>query len=124
MTSHFSENKTGNQILKESLTQAANEHIDASIYTHPIGYHGHAAGSTIGLWDQQNGVPGSGDFPMHMNTAYSIELNAGTNIPEWKKTVKIMLEEDGFFTEKGFRFISGRQKKLLLIPRVSELIGN
>lgn len=124
LTSHFSENKTGNQILKESLTQAANEHIDASIYTHPIGYHGHAAGSTIGLWDQQNGVPGSGDFPMHMNTAYSIELNAGTNIPEWKKTVKIMLEEDGFFTEKGFRFISGRQKKLLLIPRVSELIGN
>jgi hypothetical protein len=52
------------------------------------------------------------------------ELNAGTDIPEWKKSIRIMLEEDGFFTESGFRFISGRQKKLLLIPRQTENIGN
>lgn len=124
LTSKFNVNRTGNQILNDALTQASAENIQASIYTHPIGYHGHAAGPTIGLWDQQKGVPGSGDFPMHINTAYSIELNAATDIPEWKKSIRIMLEEDGFFSENGFRYISGRQKKILLIPRILNNIGN
>jgi hypothetical protein len=124
LTNTFSLNKTGNEILLSALTQAKQEGIIASIYTHPIGYHGHAAGPTIGMWDQQNGVPGSGDFPMHFNTAYSIELNAATEIPEWKKSIRMMLEEDGFYSEKGFRFIGGRQKELLLIPRQTNIIGN
>ena len=124
LTSRFAINKTGNRILSEALAQAATENITASIYTHPIGYHGHAAGPTIGLWDQQKGVAGSGDFPMHANTAYSIELNAATEIPEWKKSIRIMLEEDGIFSGTDFRFISGRQKKLLLIPRQTVFIGN
>lgn len=117
LTSQFKEKKTGNQILADALTQAKSEGIQPSIYTHPIGFHGHAAGTTIGLWDQQNGVPGSGDFPMHYNTAYSIELNAASDIPEWKKTVRIMLEEDGFFDKTGFRYINERQKEIYLIPR-------
>jgi Xaa-Pro aminopeptidase len=124
LTSQYVIGRSGNQILKAALDQAKKEGFEASIYTHPIGYHGHAAGPTIGLWDQQNGVKGSGDFPLHFNTAYSIELNAATEIPEWKKTIRIMLEEDGFFSEKGFRFIGGRQKEILLIPRQNSTIGN
>lgn len=124
LTSKFALNSSGNEILSAALSQAKQEGIIASIYTHPIGYHGHAAGPTIGMWDQQNGVPGSGDFRMNANTAYSIELNAATEIPEWKKSIRIMLEEDGFYSEKGFRFIGGRQKELLLIPRQTNIIGN
>ena len=117
LTSQFSVGKTGNEMLSGALAKAKQEGIVPSIYTHPIGYHGHAAGPTIGLWDQQNGVPGSGDFPLHYNTAYSIELNAASDIPEWKKSIRIMLEEDGYFDEKGFRYINGRQKEIYLIPR-------
>ena len=117
LTGQFKEGKTGNQILADALAQAKKEGIQPSIYTHPIGYNGHAAGPTIGLWDQQDGVPGSGDFPMHYNTAYSIELNAASDIPEWKKTIRIMLEEDGYFDDKGFRFIHERQKEIYMIPR-------
>lgn len=117
LTGQFKEGKTGNQILADALAQAKKEGIQPSIYTHPIGYNGHAAGPTIGLWNQQEGVPGSGDFPMHYNTAYSIELNAASDIPEWKKTIRIMLEEDGYFDEKGFRFIHERQKEIYIIPR-------
>jgi len=124
LTGQFAEGKTGNQILGAALSQAGKEGIKATIYTHPIGYHGHAAGPTIGLWDQQGGVPGSGDFPMHNRTAYSIELNAASQVVEWKKPVRIMLEEDGYFDENGFRFIDGRQKEAYLVPRQSDNIRN
>lgn len=115
LTNQFALNKTGNAILKDALAQAKKEGINATIYTHPIGSHGHAAGPTIGMWDMQNGVPGSGDYPMYYQTAYSIELNAAVEIKEWKKTIRIMLEQDGYFDQNGFRYISGRQTKLHLV---------
>lgn len=117
LTSQFEENKTGNQILASALAQAKKENINATIYTHPIGFHGHAAGPAIGMWDMQEGVPGTGDFPMHLKTAYSIELNAAVEIKEWKKTIRIMLEQDGYFDENGFRYIGGRQTKLHLVGK-------
>ncbi|MDX1936287.1 MAG: M24 family metallopeptidase [Flavihumibacter sp.] len=123
LTSQFAVGKTGNQILAAALAQAKQENIEASIYTHPLGFHGHAAGPTIGLWDQQGGVPGSGDFKMNYKTAYSIELNTATLITEWNKSIRIMLEEDGYFDESGFRYINGRQKEIYIIPRQNTAIG-
>lgn len=117
LTSNFKEGKTGNTILSDSRSQAIAAGINPSIYTHPIGYHGHAAGTTIGMWDMQTGVPHTGDYPMHYNTAYSIELNASVYVIEWKKEVRIQLEEDGYFDEAGFRYIDGRQTELMVIPK-------
>jgi Xaa-Pro aminopeptidase len=115
LTAQFAEGKSGNAILAAALAQTKKEGLAATIYTHPIGNYGHGAGPTIGLWDQQGGVKGSGDYPMHANTAYSIELNAETMLPEWKKKVRIMLEEDGYFDSAGFRYIKGRQEAVILI---------
>lgn len=117
LTDNFKAGKSGNQILADALAQAEKEGITGSIYTHPIGLHGHAAGPTIGLWDQQGGVPGRGDYPLFPNTAYSIELFAASEVPEWGKLVRIMLEEDGVYTENGFYFLDGRQREVLTIPR-------
>ena len=115
LTAQFKTGRTGNQMLLAALAQAKSEGIVPSIYTHPLGLHGHAAGPTIGMWDMQQGVPGSGDYPLYPHTAYSIELNSSTFIPEWGKDIRIMLEEDGFFDGKTFRYIGGRQEKLLLV---------
>ena len=117
LTDQFKAGRTGNQLLLAALEQAKKEGINGTIYSHPIGVHGHAAGPTIGLWDQQKGVPGPGDYPLKANTAYSIELNAAVEIPEWKKIVRIMLEEDGFFDGQTFRYIDGRQTEIYTIPR-------
>lgn len=116
-TNNFAVGKTGNEVLAESRAEAIEAGIKPSIYTHPIGYHGHAAGTTLGMWDAQDGVPGDGDYPLHANTAYSIELNAATFIEAWNKEVRIMLEEDAFFDGDGVRYIDGRQTELMLIPR-------
>lgn len=117
LTNNFKEGKTGNQILADARKQAQDAGITPSIYTHPIGFHGHASGTTIGMWDMQNGVPHTGDYPMHLNTAYSIELNCSVPVAEWKKDVRIQLEEDGYFDSNGFRYIDGRQRELILIPK-------
>ena len=118
LTNNFEEGKSGNEILAGALEQAASEGIQASIYTHPIGLHGHAAGPTIGLWDQQGGVPGRGDYSLYSNTCYSIELFAATEVEEWGgQVVRIMLEEDGVYANGQFRFLDGRQEEILTIPR-------
>lgn len=118
LTSQFKAGKTGNEILSDALAQAKAEGIQGSIYTHPIGSHGHAAGPTIGMWDNQGRVAGPGDYPMYSNTAYSIELNASVTLPEWGgKTIRIMLEQDGFFDGTDFRYIDGRQEEIYPVQR-------
>lgn len=117
-TNNFKEGRTGNEVLKMSREQAIEEGLKPSIYTHPLGYHGHAAGTTLGMWDKQEGVPGDGDYPLHLNTAYSIELNNATYIEEWGKEIRIMLEEDAFFDSTGVWYIDGRQREIMMIPRI------
>ncbi|MEP1033002.1 M24 family metallopeptidase [Ekhidna sp.] len=117
LTSNFKVGRSGNEILKATLDQCKTEGLKGVIYTHPIGFHGHAAGPTIGLWDQQGGVPGKGDYPLYPNTAHSIELNAGVYLKEWDKEIRIMLEEDAFFDGQNVKYIDGRQTEIMTIPR-------
>lgn len=116
LTSNFRAGRSGNDILARSLQQAREEGLNPIIYTHPIGLHGHAAGTTIGMWDQQDGVPGTGDYLMQPNTAYSIELNALVDVPEWgDEPLPMKLEEDGFFTGDSFYYIQPRQTEYHVI---------
>ncbi|MGF1555951.1 M24 family metallopeptidase [Paucihalobacter sp.] len=124
LTDNFKNGKSGNAILADALKQAKAAGLRPSIYTHPLGFYGHSAGPTIGMWDAQNGVPGAGDYPLLSNTVYAIELNTTVTIPEWKRDIRIMLEEAGFFGEDGFRYVNGRQTKLLTVPRIKPHTGN
>ncbi|HBK85173.1 MAG TPA: Xaa-Pro aminopeptidase, partial [Firmicutes bacterium] len=108
--------RSGNEILREALAKATSAGIKASIYTHPIGYHGHGAGPTIGLWDAQQGVPGRGDYPLHNNTCHAMELNIRQAVPEWDgQEVQMALEQDVLVYAGRVIFLAGRQTKLHLI---------
>ena len=109
LTSNMSLGVTGNEILKASLIQGRKEGLRPSIYTHPLGKYGHSAGTTIGMWDSQNGVPFNGDYALHKNTVYAIELNTTVDIKEWGKDIRIMLEEAGFFGDGVFEYVNERQ---------------
>ena len=115
LTSEFELDKTGNEILLNSLKIAKENGLDPQIYTHPLGTFGHSAGTTIGMWDSQEGVPIKGDVLMKYNTVYAIELNNKSFIKDWNKEVRIMLEEAGLFEENGFKYINGRQEEIILI---------
>jgi hypothetical protein len=107
---------SGNDALAQTLRVAREEHLRPIVYTHPLGLHGHAAGSTIGLWDNQDHVAGAGDYPIGDNTGRSIELAVEFDAPEWgDQTVRIMLEEDAFLTGDEISFLDGRQEELYLI---------
>ena len=115
LTSEFELDKTGNEILLNSLKIAKEKGLDPQIYTHPLGTFGHSAGTTIGMWDSQEGVPIKGDVLMKYNTVYAIELNNKSFIKDWNKEVRIMLEEAGLFEENGFKYLNGRQEEIILI---------
>lgn len=126
LTTNMIKGRTGNEILAKALQEAKAAGLRPSIYTHPLGLYGHSAGTTIGMWDAQGGVmkDDGENYPLNPNTVYAIELNTTITVPEWKRDIRIMLEEAGFYGEDGFRYVNGRQTELLLIPRVKSHQGN
>lgn len=109
--------RSGNEILRASLAKMRQEGIDGTIYSHPIGMHGHGAGPLIGLWDYQDGVPGRGDHKVITGMWYSSELQASTPVPEWGgQRVRMAMEEDFFIGPDGLpRWALKRQDALHLV---------
>ena len=114
-TQAFKKGRTGNETLALALEAGKKAGYRPQIYTHPLGSYGHSAGTTFGMWDAQEGVPGSGDWPLHENTVYAIELNTKVYLEAWKKDVRVMLEEAGYFGPEGFSYVNKRQTNLHLI---------
>lgn len=94
--------RTGNEVLLDALAAMRARGINGSIYTHPIGDHGHGAGPLIGLWDRQQPIPGRGDVPLLASSWFAIELQATTPVPEWDgQPLRSMQEEDVVLDEEG-----------------------
>jgi len=118
LTSSFKVGLSGNAVLAAARAKAIAAGLDPVIYSHPIGYHGHAAGTPIGMWDNQ-GPRLEGEWPMHAPTAWSIELAAIHAVPEWGgQKVRFRLEEEAFFDGTRVQYIDGRQTRFHLVPRV------
>ncbi len=109
--------RTGDEVLASALARMREEGINGSIYTHPIGDHGHGAGPLIGLWDRQGGVIGRGQVRLRPNTWFSIELQATTPVPEWDgQPVRMAQEEEALLDGEGRRhWVLRRQERLHLV---------
>ncbi len=116
LTRAFKTGRSGNEALAQARAEAQAAGLDPSIYSHPIGHHGHGAGPSIGFWDNQNADP-RGEGPIRANTAWSIELTSYAAVPEWGgQRVDFRTEEDAFFDGETVRYIDGRQTAITLIP--------
>lgn len=108
--------RTGNAALAASLATARQENLDATVYWHSIGYHGHGAGVPLGMSDYQEGVPVRGETPFRANTWHSVELNVTHPVPEWdNQPVRFSMEEEAVLTDNGWEWVLGRQESFYLI---------
>ena len=109
--------RTGNEALHATLARMRAAGLNGTVYTHPIGDHGHGAGPLIGLWDRQEGVPARGDVPIRPNSWFSTELQVTSPVPEWGgQEVRMAQEEEIRIDAAGQRhWILPRQEHLHLI---------
>ena len=108
---------SGNEALRAAREFAIKQGLVPSIYWHPVGYHGHAAGPPMGMTDYQEGVPVRGDYTFQPYTWHSVELNVTHKVPEWGgQAVRFALEEDAAILGGGkWDWVNGRQTEFYLI---------
>jgi len=112
LTGEFKTGRRGNEILARAIEVSTDEGIVHSIYTHPLGFFGHAAGPTIGMWDNQGPTPVRGDWKLFPDTGYAIEGNVRARVPEWdNQWVQIKLEQSAVFDGEHVMYLAGRQTK-------------
>jgi Xaa-Pro aminopeptidase len=104
---------TGPEVYAATMAVMKEQNIQAMIYSHPLGTHGHGLGAAI---DFRRASATGGDERLRLGSYTSIELNTSTKVPEWNnQIVTIMAEDDAFMTEKGYEFFRPRQTELYLI---------
>jgi hypothetical protein len=110
LTGAFRTGQTGNEILAAARSASSGEGILGSVYTHPLGFFGHAPGPTIGMWDNQGPTPVRGDWPLHPDTGYAIEGNVKVPVREWDdQLVQIKLEQSAVYDGERVLYLAGRQ---------------
>jgi hypothetical protein len=115
LTSSYRTGLSGNEMLAAARAKAFAQGLNPTIYSHPIGYHGHGAGAAIGFWDDQSASE-RGTHRLRPNTAWSIELSQTQAVPEWDgQEVPFRTEEDAFFDGRSLHYIDGRQTRFHLI---------
>lgn len=112
LTAELVTGRSGNEILAAALAAADRAGIRSSVYSHPLGYFGHAPGPTIGMWDNQGPTPARGDWALRPNTGYAIEGNVKVPVAEWQgQTVQIKLEQSALFDGEKVVYLAGRQTR-------------
>jgi len=110
LTTQFKAGRTGSEILARTRAATEKAGIVSSTYSHPIGFFGHGAGPTIGMWDDQSGQSDGGQWPLHPDTAYAIEGNIKAKVPEWGgQWVQVKLEQSALFDGQRVHYLAGRQ---------------
>ena len=110
LTGEFVTGRTGNQILAAAQQRMEAEPWSFNIYTHPIGFFGHAPGTMVGMWDLPGEVPDIGDWVLHPNTAYAIEGGIKLPLPEWDdQLINIKTEQSAVFDGERVIYLGGRQ---------------
>ncbi|MBT8471168.1 MAG: M24 family metallopeptidase, partial [Marinicaulis sp.] len=110
LTASYRVGRTGNEVLAATREKCRRAKMNCSTYTHPIGFRGHAVGPTIGMWDDQDGTPVRGDWPVYANTCYAIEGNVKAPVREWDgQLVQIKMEQSACFDGSRVIYLAGRQ---------------
>ena len=116
----FKAGRTGSEIAFTAMQKAKAEGLRPYIYSHALGFHGHAAGVSLRArpsWETPPELDSvRSRYPLHLNTIYAIEFQILASIPEWgNQDIRWGFEEDAVYSKDGCHFIDGHQTEILLI---------
>lgn len=110
LNAEFETGRSGNEILAAAQAAMADQSWSFNIYSHPLGFFGHAPGPTIGMWDLPAAVEHTGDWPLYPDTGYAIEGNIKLPLEAWGgQHVQIKLEQSAYFDGQRVIYLAGRQ---------------
>ena len=109
-------NKTVGEVYDQTMAVMKEKGIEAQIYSHPIGNQGHGLGASIDFRAARRGDKAAASKRLRLGSYISIELNTLTPVAEWDgQKVFIMMEDDAYLTNEGWKFFRPRQERFYLI---------
>jgi Xaa-Pro dipeptidase len=117
MTRHSRPGTLAADVYTNTMAEMKAAGIEAMIYSHPIGLHGHGLGASIDFRAAQRADIGQqAQKRLRLGSYISIELNTATPVAEWDgQKVFVMMEDDAHLTDRGWRFFRPRQEAWYLI---------
>ena len=109
--------RTAAEVYTQTMEEMKQKGIQAQIYSHPIGNQGHGLGPSIDFRSaQRTDIAASAAKPLLKGSYLSVELNTQTPVPEWDgQKVFIMMEDDAYLTDAGYKFFVPRQEAFYLV---------
>jgi Xaa-Pro aminopeptidase len=109
--------RVAGEVYTLAMEEMKQKDITAKIYSHPIGNQGHGLGPSIDYRAAQRQDMAANQSKRLVKGSYiSIELNTETAVPEWDgQKVLVMMEDDAYLTDDGYKFFRPRQQSWYLI---------
>jgi Xaa-Pro aminopeptidase len=109
--------KPAAEVYAQAMDEMKEKGIEAQIYSHPIGNQGHGLGPSIDFRSaQRSDIGASQAKPLRKGSYLSVELNTQTAVAEWDgQKVYIMMEDDAYLTDEGYKFFIPRQEAFYLV---------
>jgi len=111
--------RSGNDVFEMSIAKGKEEGLRPVLYTHPLGFHGHAAGPTIGLFSNQNRIPVKGDLLIHNYTGYALELNVIEYLEMYQRDTYIFTEESVILVDDEVHFLAEHRDQMFVVGKVN-----
>ncbi len=117
MRTHSRPGALAADVYTNAMAEMKTKQIEAMIYSHPIGLHGHGLGASIDFRaTQRTDIAQQAQKRLRLGSYISIELNTATPVREWGgQKVFVMMEDDTHLTEQGWEFFRPRQEQWYLV---------
>jgi Xaa-Pro aminopeptidase len=108
--------RTAGEVYEATMAEMKEKGIEAMIYSHPLGNHGHGMGASIDFRSAQRDRTDRLAKQLRKGSYIAIELNTCTPVPEWDdEEVFVMLEDPAYLTDEGWKFFRPRQEAFYII---------
>ncbi len=117
MRTHSRPGALAADVYTSTMAEMKGKRIEAMIYSHPIGFHGHGLGASIDFRAaQRTDIAQQAQKRLRAGSYISIELNTATPVREWGgQKVFVMMEDDAHLTAQGWEFFRPRQDQWYLV---------